>query len=504
MSPRKRRSKAKAIQTSANALRAHRDAQNYVHLNDSIAGCRDSCANDAAPHPIHSLPPETLSQIFIFTLDIDSAAAAELFELSRHSERHLQIFNPLVLCAVCSSWRSLAFATPQLWQSVYIHIPFILKKSLAEKRAADLVQWIERSRSLSLSLHISWDYHSDGPNDAQPIVSVLNNNAIRWETVYLRDRHAALQLRPSPMTRSTLFPADKRHRSLFQIFSLSYLYDTPIPFSWAEITHLQLPDQIPYGSNRESIFMKSPKLVQLSMFVPSSSQPFGGSVIHHNLVTLSIRMSCGFGHLFNYLSLPSLRDMFINQVSSKDIQPLLNCFTRSSCSLVKLEVHGLNLSPDDLLNVLSHRSCNSLTSLKILESCDFVQGEAFVDDGILRRLALHQDNPLCPHLKFLTIDCGIECSLSVLLKLVESRVGGLTDWQPPDEPIQYLRFRSIKRLNDVRKLDEVGKGSGMEYTRRRHHVDHSGQYFYSILFQKQGLQRTRLLVNHGDFFFDQV
>jgi len=44
----------------------------------------------------------------------------------------------------------------------------------------------------------------------------------------------------------------------------------------------------------------------------------------------------------------------------------------------------------------------------------------------------------------------------------------------------------------------------MEYTRRRHYVGHCGQYFYSVLLQKQGLQRTQLLVNHGGFFFDQV
>jgi len=88
--------------------------------------------------------------------------------------------------------------------------------------------------------------------------------------------------------------------------------------------------------------------------------------------------------------------------------------------------------------------------------------------------------------------------------MVDSRVGYLTDWQLPDEPIQYLHFRNIKHLNDITKPDEVGKGSGMEYTRRRHLVDHCGQYFYSVLLQKQGLQRTQLLVNHGGFFFDQV
>ncbi len=85
-------------------------------------------------------------------------------------------------------------------------------------------------------------------------------------------------------------------------------------------------------------------------------------------------------------------------------------------------------------------------------------------------------------------------------------MGCLTDWQLSDEPIQYLHLRSIKHLDDVRKIDEVGKASVMEYTRRRYREvgshDDRGQYFYSVLLRKQGLQRRQLLVNHGGFSFD--
>ncbi len=169
----------------------------------------------------------------------------------------------------------------------------------------------------------------------------------------------------------------------------------------------------------------------------------------------------------------------------------MNLFTRSSCSLGKLEVYDQDLSPDDLLNLLAHRSCDSLTSLKILGPCDLVTSRLkreLVDDHVLRRLALHQDDSLCPRLKFLTIDCATECSRSALLNIVESRVGCLTDLQLPDEPIQYLHLRNIKHLDDVRKIDEVGKGSGMECTRRRYREVGSGgnrgQYFYSVFFRK--------------------
>ena len=498
MPPRKRNSKTKPIRTSTSTRRARRDPQNNVHPQDpGLASCRDLRA-DTAIHPIHSLPPEILGQIFIFSLHIDSVAAAELHETLRHSGRHLQIFNPLVLCAVCSSWRSLAFATSQLWQRVYIHIPPSLKKAQAKRQATDLVRWIERSRSLPLALYISCENYPHGIVPNVPIISVLNDYAIRWKSVYFRDHYTTLQLRTSPMVpQLTLFQSEKWHIFLLQI---SFRYHVVVldPFSWAELTHLQLHDHYINRQRVELIFMKSPKLVQLSIAVHPEFQPFGDSMsmILHNLVAFSLKMSCGSGYLLNHLSLPFLRDMFINRVSSQDIQPLLNFFTRSSCSLSKLEFYVQNLLPEDVLNILAHTSCHSLTSLKIFKSYS-PQERVSVDDGVFQRLTLHQDDSLCPRLKFLTIDCTIECSPSALLKMVDSRVGYLTD-----EPIQYLHFRSIKCLSDATKLDEVGKKSGMEYTRRRH--DHRGHYFDSVLLQKQGLERTQLLVNHGGFIFDQI
>ena len=471
--------------------------------------CRDLRAN-AGPHPIHSLPLEILSQIFILALHIDFTAVAELHEKSRDSERHLQIFNPLVLCAVCLSWRSLAFTTPRLWRRVFIHVPRKLNKTQAKKQAADLVQWIERARSLPLALHISCDFQRQArppyvTASKHPLISVINDYAARWESLYIQHVVTTLQLGPSPTLPSTLFQNETWSSFFSKITSFFYPRFFPIDeFPFAELTHFQVHDGC--IASCENIFMKTPKLVQLSISLVSLPASLGGCImIHHNLVTFSLRMSSESGRLLNRLSLPSLRDMFIKEVSSEHIQPLLNFFTRSSCSLSKLEVHGQNLSPDDILNILAHRSCNPLTSLKILESRTSQRNRELVDDDVLQRLALHQDDSLCPHLKFLTIDCVTECSLSVLLKLVESRVGCLTDLQPPDEPIQYLHLRNIKHLSDVRKLVAVGKGSGMQYARRRYrevvgNLTHC-QYFYSVLFEKQGLQRKQLSVNHGGFFF---
>ena len=480
----KRRSKA--IETHTSAQRVHRNAQKDGHSDVPIAGR----ANAAPRQPIHSLPLEILSQIFIFALHIDLTVATP--------------FNPLVLCMVCSSWRSLAFSTPQLWQRVFIHIPLRLKKAQDENRAV-IIQWIERARLLPLALHIYCDYYhgdTERPNLKAPFLSVIKEYATHWKSLFFQDQFTALQLGPSPTLPPVLFQNGVLLRLLLQKGGLfhpvsPFIYQT---FPWAEVTHVELHNH--HDISCESILKNSPKLVQLSISVYSLCISSFGYTIRHNLVTLSLKMISGCEYLLDRLSLPSLRDLFLKQVSSEHVRPLLNLFTRSSCSLSKLEVYGQNLSPYGLLNVLSHRSCKSLKSLKILESCDFISSQEkreLVDDDVLRRLAFHQDYSLCPHLKFLTIDCAMECSLSALLKIVDSC---LTDWQPPDDSIKYIYLRGIRHFNDVRKLDEVGKRSGMEYTRRKHRVDQCGQYFYSVLLQKQGLRRKELIVNHDGFYFD--
>ena len=54
---------------------------------------------------IHVLPPETLSEIFLFCLPCD--------DFVRISNKHA----PLVLTLVCSYWRRIAIASPPLWSS---------------------------------------------------------------------------------------------------------------------------------------------------------------------------------------------------------------------------------------------------------------------------------------------------------------------------------------------------------------------------------------------------
>ncbi|KAF8332502.1 hypothetical protein F5887DRAFT_45881 [Amanita rubescens] len=460
--------------------RPRRDAENNAHPTQSshAVGSRGTFTRFRASRanaPIHSLPLELLGEIFILALP----TIHELYK--RHIDEGKKRTNPFVLCAVCSSWRFLAFCTPQLWMQVFIRVPIDMTKDQARKKAADLVPWIERSRTLPLTLHISCDFDKslDGTGPEAPIVSVLNDYSTRWQSLYLQDYFLPFSMPqiPSSPKPLPLFHFD-RWCSLRQISSFCRhrvpLTNKAIP--WAQLTRLQVQGQISCQA-AETIFMECPKLVQLSISVNPTLGMTGVPIILHDLVTFSLGAVQCLPMLVHRLSLPSLRDIFLDVVWQTDIKPLLNFFTRSSCTLNNLKICGSDLTSSDYLDVLAHRSCNSLTSL-IMCSIYWLRNPPFIDDEVLRRLTLHRNDTLCPCLKFLTIDLDIQSSShSTLLNMVKSR------FHAGQSPLQYLYFK-VERLNNFGKLYRIGKRSGMEYTRQKLN---RADDVYSVLLRRRGV-----------------
>ncbi|KAF8332521.1 hypothetical protein F5887DRAFT_894478, partial [Amanita rubescens] len=150
---------------STSARNLHKGTRNGAHLtysraiqsSESTAGYNvtrpralRARSRRSPPTTIHSLPLEILSEIFIFALPTDQ----ELYRRSQSYEGRNMIYPTLVFCAVCSSWRFLAFSTPRLWNTVLIHIPHDINEAQAKRKATHLAQWIERSCSLPITLHI--------------------------------------------------------------------------------------------------------------------------------------------------------------------------------------------------------------------------------------------------------------------------------------------------------------------------------------------------------------
>ena len=482
MPPRNRHSKAEHRPTVASTRRPRGDAENNAHSTRSHAAFTNA--------PILSLPLELLGEIFILSLP----TIHELYK--RHAAEGVKRTNPFVLCAVCSSWRSLAFSTPRLWKQVFVRVPIGMTKDQASKKAADLVPWIERSRTLPLTLHISCDFYKslDGAGTESPIVSVLNDYSTRWQSLYLRDHFSVPEIPPSPKP-LRLFHFDGwcslRRISFFGPHRIP-LVNKAIP--WAQLTHLHVRGHISCQT-AETIFMECPKLVQLSLSVNSTLGMTGVPIILHDLVTFSLRAMECLPMLVHRLSLPSLRDIFLDGVWTTDIEPLLNLFTRSSCTLNNLVIGGSDLTPRDYLNVLAHRSCNSLISLTMC-SIYWLRDPPSIDDEVLRRLTLHRNDTLCPYLKFLTIDLDIQSSShSTLLNMVKSRIG----FRAGQSSLQYLYFK-VERLNNFGKLYGIGKRSGMEYIRRKHP---GSDDIYQVFLRRRGLT-MEFPSNDRSFFLDEI
>ncbi|KAF8323568.1 hypothetical protein F5887DRAFT_296296 [Amanita rubescens] len=424
--------------------------------------------------------PEILSEIFTFTLPTNR----ELYSMPQFydSERRKLIITTPVFCAVCSSWRSLALATPRLWNRILIHIPRRINKAQVNRKAADLIQWISRSHSLPLTLHVSGDIVTppNGKGPEAPIILVIKDHAARWESLYFRVSQ------PS----SFLLHFDGWH-SLRRLY---YPYLDPVSCAnetvpWAHLTHLQIRKFIPCP-DAAMIFTKCPKLVYFSILVNPDPSTIGQStvpIILEDLVTFYLKAynAASLQTVLHQVSLPSLREISINEISSRDIEPLLSLFTRSSCTLDRLDVCGVDLSSRDYLDVLAHSSCKSLTSLSIRPlslSC------APLDEEVLQRLTLHRDDTICSHLSFLTINYCIPTSLlSALLNTVESRIKCAAGQVPEEPELQYLRLHLKYLKKNAAKLDKVGRRSGMEYSHERF-ISGDGDGCLSVWFQRQGFR----------------
>ena len=477
-----------------------------VGFNDPVTISRASASprSDATAltveSSIRSLHLEVLSEIFILAMHTDCADVHPKSPMPSEGKSRRRMLNPFFLCAVCSSWRSLAFSTPALWRKVLVHMPFGMSTDQADRRAADLVQWIKRSRSGPLTLYIfcpvSVPLNGTGPEAS--IISVFTDYATRWEAMYLQP--TPIHGRQSVPQRSSMFCFDG-WRSLRRLCSVDpyRLFAKAETIPWAQLTHLQIHHLTP--SDVISILEKCSKLVQLSMTIWPGSRPMTTNpIVMHNLVSLSLG-SRPLSQVLDALHLPSLRDMYIsNNSMSRELASLLDLFTRSSCSLDKLEISVSVFKPGDLLHLLAHRSCNSLTSLKIDEF--WSTPNILVDNKVLQRLTLDRDDSLCPHLRFLTVDCSTKYSVPTLLKMLESRIFS-SDGQAP---LQYLHFRAEHPEYKLDRLDKFGERSGMRYDRRRHNVNRGyGQShsYYLISFRREDLSRTQLQASHGGFCFDR-
>jgi hypothetical protein len=440
----------------------------HPQYNGPITRSRTASSLADAPieqHGIDDLPFEVLSTIFVLSL------ASEEEIIKRSSEFGTNpLPNPLPLCAVSSLWRTLALATPKLWSRVFVSVTWDRSNGTIKSKVR-LVPWIKHSGSLPLTLFIWYPDmpYPDGSALDNSVEKVINRYAFRWETLYVLYTDELYEARGRNLLRVDKWNSLQRMYGVRPHDNIS---------TCAQLTHLQFCRRttVSYAQVVE-IFKGCPRLVSLSLSIkvaPEFINVHTSPIILRDLSFFSF-LANHLSTIFQLVSLPSLRELVYWQTfpftEAGLFRSLQSFLTRSACTLDKMKMHGIYSLGSDLVQLLTHRSCNSLTSLGIYYN-------APVDDEVLRTLTLHHDNSACTHLKFLSLNLRATQSYysqSVLRTMIESRIGSCTTSQPQDGLLLHLQIDNYCKPRDSQQwLDEVIKANEMEYesqeyeTRDRH------------------------------------
>ncbi|PBK87795.1 hypothetical protein ARMGADRAFT_444401 [Armillaria gallica] len=204
---------------------------------------------EAVPNPpIHSLPPEILSKIFLLAVSGSYSVLEPLHD------------GPWLLGRVCHQWRDIAWGYPALWSSfVLVDWQGQIKPMREEIGARMFREALQRTRQNTLSMTI-WIYHTF----PDAIIETLMQHSQQWGDVCLLG-HPSLQWTRSllnsppvhfPSLKSLVVSYQHSMNNLTAILSMfqnapsfrSLEFDVrmppydlgTIPFPWSNITHLTM------------------------------------------------------------------------------------------------------------------------------------------------------------------------------------------------------------------------------------------------------------------------
>ncbi|KAJ7821904.1 hypothetical protein B0H14DRAFT_3146565, partial [Mycena olivaceomarginata] len=133
-------------------------------------------------------------------IDVHQALVSMARRLPEDVVREILLHEaPLLLVHVCSGWRRIAFATPQLWSSLHVVVP---NAGRLRKMSSAVDNWLTRSGTLPLSITLAVSAACEaGSDNVATMIDVLTNFSPRW-------KHIKITLTPS----TTLTPSHESPR----------------------------------------------------------------------------------------------------------------------------------------------------------------------------------------------------------------------------------------------------------------------------------------------------
>lgn len=398
--------------------------------------------------PIRRLPAELLGVVFVFCLPNSSFVLPE----KRHA--------PLLLTRICSSWRTIALSTPELWSRLRIvhHVNGRGQRKLNDIDhiiAPFMALWLSRSGSFPLSISIT------GIAMKQSILDVLSHHSSHCRRLELIRMHSWSSFRISHRD----FPILRRlhvHSRVPDVKVFPYLIASApelVDLRWEVGSHVDGPSSLTITSSLpwaqlKRILLGSSTSTSIELLLDIFAMcplleyadiPFsGGNDILprakillpylSSLVLSTFGPSQDYTPIFTYLTAPRLRSLTCIHGSALPRQILQHFINRSSCALENLDLRNLT----ELAHITEYLQIvgNSLKSFTLCTT------DLTVADELLNALTLNLWTPcLCPNLETLNLMDDVSRPQGALAAMVRSRL------QADEDTYQPVNTRSVRLKN---------------------------------------------------------
>ncbi|KAL0957001.1 hypothetical protein HGRIS_003102 [Hohenbuehelia grisea] len=378
--------------------------------------------------PIRRLPPELLSEIFIYCNINEHRVNTDLLDVRK---------CPWTLGRVCGFWRAVANSTSQLWCEIRVVLGYLPKIP-----AHDLIELMETivHRSGEHPLKVTMESCGEGAL-FHPVMGVLAAESRRWQVLDTQSdilpNLAAIAGRV-PMLREINFhemrvtvwrgEQEQLYEDIFSAVPLlrkvdaQYLdlFTARLPFS--QLTHLS--GQFQSAFDAYEVLKEATNLVKLSLNFEGDSGVEARQIPHLSspLITLphlrELELVVGDSVTFlDHFILPALTTLkywnFSQDAWAVQVLPAL--FRRSTCPLAWLHINDLVLDDDDDLIQL-------LDSIPSVEHLHLGKLSAYGDTFFHAATVPLDNSPyLLPNLKILRIAPLREFQTGAMLDFIESR-----------------------------------------------------------------------------------
>ncbi|KAK7457116.1 hypothetical protein VKT23_010416 [Stygiomarasmius scandens] len=364
---------------------------------DQLKQYTRDCERHLSPLVLERLPSEVLGEIFLHYQDMQSSRKdgqfrepiGEPYDSPFECGRDL---TTLTLASVCSRWRDVCFATPQLWSRFSIALVPDCTVQLVHN---SLSLYLTRSKQVPLFMDI---FINDDPDDTAdgarrvrnhvPNLQLLLNNCHRWRSTSWKitcpNPQTAALLSVSqnlPLLKHLQIEGTLGNAGPITLFTgvralttlnlrLPEAMDLDIPLG--SVLHVRMfeVDSPNHGlpSALRQLLQRCPKLISLDLDVVNyrNIAP-GGPITHRSLASLLLEVSTRqeLYTIVSMLTVPALKELsigdeedpFDSPINDTTIKTAFSLFiSRSQCSITTLKFTHLHSSAglDNVKAILPH------------------------------------------------------------------------------------------------------------------------------------------------------